>query len=456
MDAPSNPKAPWLPLALIGLVPSVIAVAQLGRIHPDEVYQSLEPAFHRAHGYGVLAWEWQVGLRNWAVPILFSWLLELCSALGIDNPRWYRVVLELPQLALNLWALRSVFLYARRRLDRNASIAATALVGLNGLVLMFAGRTMSESFSAALLWIAVEALDRDATQATRGGLIAGIALGLSVVARYGSAVFVAAALGWLVAMRRWRLLIATVVSGTAIALLLGALDAATWGDAFHSLRAYLDFNVLSDAAANQFGRSPWWTYARPIAINTAIWAWIGIVHAVARQRPRVPAGLAMALAYVVAVTLTSHKEDRFLYPALTLLALTGAPGFIGWLTQLKSRAVARGLAVAALVGGAASLFWQEDLRGDQFRAIVAATRDESAHGLVIIGDGLWGVGGYFYIGKNIPWVTVDFSNDPRFQMAMRDGRVNRVVSFEDHEHAVLEQFGFREISRIGRETIFAR
>ncbi|HEX8537633.1 MAG TPA: mannosyltransferase, partial [Cystobacter sp.] len=43
----------------VALLPALLAVAQLGRIHPDEVYQLLEPAWFRAHGYGVLAWEWR-------------------------------------------------------------------------------------------------------------------------------------------------------------------------------------------------------------------------------------------------------------------------------------------------------------------------------------------------------------------------------------------------------------
>ncbi|HLL53195.1 MAG TPA: mannosyltransferase, partial [Myxococcaceae bacterium] len=173
-------RAPWLALLGVALVPSVLALWQLGRIHPDEVYQALEPAYFRAHGYGVLAWEWQVGLRNWAVPLFFSWLLRLSAVFGIHHPLGYRAVLEVPQLGLTVWALWATYRYAERRAGHFGGLASVALLGFYGAWLVFAGRTMGESFSAAFLVIALEALDRP--EPRRAGLLAGAALGLSVVA----------------------------------------------------------------------------------------------------------------------------------------------------------------------------------------------------------------------------------------------------------------------------------
>ena len=73
---------PRLAALLLGALPAVLAVAQLGRLHPDEVYQSLEPAFFRVHGYGVLAWPLKqarravyyhgVGGPGWTWPVVFA------------------------------------------------------------------------------------------------------------------------------------------------------------------------------------------------------------------------------------------------------------------------------------------------------------------------------------------------------------------------------------------------
>ena len=44
-------RIPWKLIFAIGAIPSLVAVIELGRIHPDEVYQWLEPAFYRARGF---------------------------------------------------------------------------------------------------------------------------------------------------------------------------------------------------------------------------------------------------------------------------------------------------------------------------------------------------------------------------------------------------------------------
>ena len=204
----AEPRLRFHPLTF--LEDGLHAVLVLGRIHPDEVYQVIEPAFERVHGYGILAWEWDLarggGIRNWAPPFFFAALLKVCALLGIDNPRAYRAVLELPQFGLHLAMLWAVFRYARRRVDDDRwALLGVALVALHGLVVLFAGRTMSESFSAAFLVLAVEAVDRayhgelDGKALRNAGLLAGLWLGLSVVARYGSAVMVVALLLYIAA-----------------------------------------------------------------------------------------------------------------------------------------------------------------------------------------------------------------------------------------------------------------
>ncbi|HET6982620.1 MAG TPA: mannosyltransferase, partial [Myxococcaceae bacterium] len=97
-----------------------------------------------------------------------------------------------------------------------------------------------------------------------------------------------------------------------------------------------------------------------------------------------------------------------------------------------------------------------DLRGDQFRAIVKATRPREVTGLLIVNEGLWGAGGFFYVGRRIPWLTSDWPHDPAFQRAMRDPRFNRVVTFEGRALEELQAAGFKVIGQERRETILGR
>jgi hypothetical protein len=115
-----------------------------------------------------------------------------------------------------------------------------------------------------------------------------------------------------------------------------------------------------------------------------------------------------------------------------------------------------GLAGLALVATVFSAAPYRDLRGDQFRAIVKATRPADVTGLLIVNEGIWGAGGFFYVGKHIPWLTCDWPHDPAFQLAMRDPRFNRVVTFEGRALPELQAAGFGIIGTEGRETILAR
>jgi GPI mannosyltransferase 3 len=445
---------------LLALPAALVAALQLGRLHPDEVYQALEPAYTRVHGYGIVAWEWRPenAIRNWAVPLVFAALLKLCDLVGLRDPQGYRAVLELPQLLLHTWALGAAFRFARRRLDSDGpALLATALIALWGMTVAFAGRTLGESISASFLLVAFEALDREVDD-LRTGARGGLMLGLAVVARYGSLVFAAAGLGFLALVRRWRSLKGAVAGGVAVAVGLAVLDWVTWGAPLRSLFGYLRFNVFTGGASS-FGTEPPYFYAWPLFVLSPLWVWPGLFLASRRERFQVSAPAAAALLYLVAIIATPHKESRFVYPAEALLAMAAAPAFVRWLLE-RARPVRAALLAAAFASGL-GLYLRPpsdlaDGRGDQFRAIVRAARDPGMTGLLIVGEGVWGAGGYFYIGKRTPWTVADWPQDANFQAAMRSPQINRVVTFDGQALAELQQAGFRVVGQEGRETILAR
>ncbi|HSP79709.1 MAG TPA: mannosyltransferase, partial [Myxococcaceae bacterium] len=210
----------------------------------------------------------------------------------------------------------------------------------------------------------------------------------------------------------------------------------------------------------QFGEAPASFYLRPLLGAVPAWAWGAVplgVLALRRRRALSLPGFCAAV-YLVAVSATAHKEERFLYPALVLLVLAAAPPVVAFILDRPAGRPRRGLGALALAATLLTglLYPPGDLRGDQFRAIVSATRDEGARGLLIVNEGLWGAGGFFYIGRNIPWTTCDWPHDAAFQAAMRDGRFNRAVSFEGRALAELQAAGFRVVEQVGRETVLAR
>jgi hypothetical protein len=426
-----------------------VAVLQLGRIHPDEVFQALEPATFRAFGYGTLAWEWEVGLRNWAVPGLFAILLRASAAVGIDHPQARRAVLELPQYALHVAMLLAAYRFSARRTGPARALWAIPLFGLTGLIIHFGGRTVTEAWSTAFLVWGLERLDAKQLNASALG---GILLGCATVTRYGSLAPVAMAGVLLLAQRRWKDALAALVGGALVTITLGALDWATWGRPFHSLIEYVDFNVLSGKGAQQFGAHPVAFYAQ-FWLALVVWAWPGLVFGLDRRAfpttGRAWWMLLPALAYLVAIFATPHKEARFLYPGLVLLEVAALPGWLWALGRLTPTFERVGVALS-LVASLALVPWlQRYGSGDNtlspqrpalFRLWVHAA--EGATAVLQVNEGQWGAPGVFYFGRDIPWSFAYEPTEPEFQRAMKDTSVNRAVTYFGKALAELQAAGF--------------
>lgn len=453
---------PWLEVFVAALPAALHAVFFLGRLHPDEIFQALEPALQHAFGFGVQAWEWRVGLRNQSVPIFFSWLLRAAHSIGIDDVWWRRVVLEVPQFFLHAAMLGAVWRFSARRLDARLARWCLWLTALYGPIVWFGGRTMSESFSVAFLVWGIERLD-DTEERGTASLLGGVLLGLAVVTRYGSAAVVAPAMLWLLLTRRFRTFSIATAGGLVVAALLGALDRFTWGDWFHSFRAYVTFNVLTDEAATRFGAQPFWLYLGRLLL--APWGAVGLLAWRGEKAARAWLPVVAGVGYFLAISATAHKEDRFIYPTLVLLSVAGTPAFVAFVARRWEDRRVQALLAAALLGGLAFFVfptpWDPE-RKEQFQLEALASR--TATGLVILNEGLWGTGGFFFLGRNIPWCQCDFPNEPCFAGAMGDQRVNRGIYWSSGNeperdriaHQAFESAGFHLALVRGHAQLFER
>jgi hypothetical protein len=263
----------------------------------------------------------------------------------------------------------------------------------------------------------------------------------------------------------------SAATGALVALALGFLDLQTWGDWFHSLRTYIEFNILSDAAAKQFGASPWHAEALKVpwyvgGFIAAPWALAGFTRWPSHPLTRVWLFIVPALVYVLAISLTPHKELRFIYPALVLITVAAAPACAQWLLTLTTAPMWQRAAAFGLLSMTAALFVVKTpfdvQRPEQFQLTVKASRTGS--GLVVMNEGVWGSGGFFYLGKIEPWCTCDFPHDGCFQAAARDARYNRGIYWQDSGNpqrneqsvAAFVSVGFHVAEQRGEAVYFER
>src|SRR5271157_4049627 len=75
--------AAWLALLAIALGLRVgLAIHFPNVFHPDEIFQTLEPAHRLVYGYGVTTWEWREGIRSWVLPAFLAGVMRATGWMG--------------------------------------------------------------------------------------------------------------------------------------------------------------------------------------------------------------------------------------------------------------------------------------------------------------------------------------------------------------------------------------
>jgi phosphatidylinositol glycan class B len=289
---------------------------------PDEIHQSLEPAHRLVFGYGLVAWEFSEGARNWAFPGFIAAVMGAVAGLGGDSPHVYLPVIRVMFVALSLGTALGIYRLARVcEASEVAAAVGAATWALVAPSIYFAHRAMSENAAAAAtVWGASLLL---APLASRRSVRLGASLlGLSVLFRLQMVVLALGVLGMVAARTNWRRFAESLAVLSVWGVAYGAIDAAAWREApgaayggwFHSAILYVRFNLIEGRSA-EWGTSPPGYYVEfifrsmPIvAACLGIGLLAGLRYAAALSVP--------ALLFLATHSAIPHKELRFILPML--------------------------------------------------------------------------------------------------------------------------------------------
>lgn len=415
-----NRRELWIAIA-IGLFACAVRIYYLVRLggmyHPDEIFQYLEPAHWKIHGFGHLAWEFDRGARNFALSGLYSHLLRIGDWLDLGRAELYQIICCCNAL-LSLflvpacWRLGELLAPARRSLAWGLALLA-ALFPVFGY---FSVYCLSELHALVLAtWAHVAWLDlraeTDPRRQRQLALACGFLFGLSFIIRYVAvALLVVASIDLLLSPRRRQLHWYALGLLAPIAY-IGVVDKLEWGRFLGSLREYIIFNT--EKGASTYGVEPWFYYLvqlREMFGVAAPLVGLGLLIAVV-TRTRLTLAWVVPLAFYSA---TAHKELRFVLPLLALLLAAAVAGIddglnrvARWLPPAVARRALPVLAGTLLVGVLASTQWtvQGWSRGSRrgyFAAEALAGAQGDATGL-LIGTTRFFTGGYTLVHRNIPF-----------------------------------------------------
>ena len=387
----------------------------------DEIFQTIEPAHRLVYGYGLVPWEFQLGMRSWLLPGLIAGLIELARLVG-DGPEYYLPVIATAFGLLASGPVVCCFLWARRWFGLAGAVAAAGAVAIAPELVYFGARALSEVVAAHLLVIGCYLLDPGSPAESRRRLFAaGLLFGLVCLLRIQLAP--AAALIVLSSVwGHWRARVPAIVAGGLAIVALGAgLDWLTLGAPMASLWRNVLYNLFY-GVSTEFGIEPWSYY---LLGEVGLWGGgaLALLLLAALGARRLPSLFAAAATIVAVHSCIAHKEYRFIYPALlllTILAGIGIAQLIDWgARRLQDRGVREPIAVAisaVLVlgywGWTALHFWNgdsvEQLRrraSDNLAAMSFAARLPELCGIGLYGlegkDWVW-YGGYTHLHRPVP------------------------------------------------------
>jgi hypothetical protein len=377
---------------------------------PDEIFQTLEPAHRLVYGYGVISWEWRLGIRSWVFPTFLAGVMRATAWMGSATAGYLlgtMIVLALISLA-TVWF---GYAWAKRASGAPAAVVAALACSFYFGLVYFAPKALNEVVAAHVMLPGLYfGIYGEKLGERKRLFLAGLLCGLAACLRIQLLPALAFAVVYF-CYPRWRERAPLVVAGVSIPVaLFGAVDWITWSYPWQSFIRYFEANVVQ-GQGKLFPAQPWYWYLLVllVLIGPAI---LFLFHG-SRRSPFLAIFCAIV---VVSHSVIPHKEVRFLYPILAPAITLAAMGVVDLLAEVKRGArflsnprwvVAIG--VTCFLGSSAMLAaqcadWCKTSWGDG--AFDRLSREADLCGVGIYDRFWWESGGYTHLHRDVPIVQV--------------------------------------------------
>jgi hypothetical protein len=353
-------------------------------------------------------------LRNAFYPICFIYPVQKALlALGVTDVFGLVLagrVVVMTAAVLNLYLVYRVG--TRLFAHRGQGLLASLLFAFSHLHMTYGSaelpRVVATAFVLAAFWVSLR-------PGLRRSAAAGALLGVAAALRFGEVVFLApaalTALAYPGTPRAgrwsglWRVAILGVACLATTLLIVGVADALYWGEAFHSLRAIVDYTLVKRLSSRGYEAA--WYYLT----HAPEWSNVGMLVLAALSMRRGGARvLTWAVVPILLLSALPHKEPRYVIATIPFWSLAAARG--AWLALESVVAAgtprrATAVVLMAIVAGSC-VFDASRFRFHRSEGAVALgwhVAQTGERGLAA--DQLWRFGGRLYLGALEPLVDLD-------------------------------------------------
>jgi GPI mannosyltransferase 3 len=303
-----------------------------GFYHADEHYQILEFAGFKlgTHTSDELAWEFKAQIRPALQPVLAAGIIKVLEFAEIKNPYHIAFVFRLLSALLTLLVITRFYLTTKHlvtdKMLKTPYILATYFLWFIPFISV---RFSSETWSALFFMVGLTTYLNN-RQKPIHHLFIGILMGLSFEFRYQAAFMIAGYLCWLILNDHKNLhRVIITITGIAIVITLSFfIDSWFYNQWVFAPWNYFYANIIEGAAAG-FGTLPWYYYLLftikypGVLIGVPLLLSFGLL---ALKQPK-SIYVWIILPFVIAHSITAHKELRFLFPIVYFVPLILVLGY---------------------------------------------------------------------------------------------------------------------------------
>jgi GPI mannosyltransferase 3 len=420
----------------LGLILRLVVTFEFPSInHPDEIYQTVEQARRLTTGVGIVPWEFERGTRSWALPGLFAGLMDLSSLWG-RAPDNYLVVIYTVMDLVSLIPVACGFYWGHRVFGLGGAILVGFVTATWAELIYFAPHTLTEVAAGSVLALALYLSYPDRREVgSRRLFAAGALFGLTFVLRFHLAPAIAVAVACVCGLQVRRRWLPLLVGASIPVLAGGLLDTLTWQYPFQSIWLNIWVNFY-EGFSNRYAVVPWF-----YILGFLGYFWSGafafIVSLALLGSRRLPLLLGVAATILMTHSLIGHKEYRFVYPALPLIATLAGIGTVEVLHALWDRlrpGFSRGFGVLMAVGlwccVSASLFASGPFQylllhlSGEIAAFRTLSRDSGVCGIALYGLDLGKTPGYTYLRHGIELYELNSANE----LSAEENKFNAIIA----------------------------
>lgn len=378
--------------------------------HPDEIFQTLEPAHRLAYGYGIVTWEWRRGARSWVVPSFLALAMRTTGWLS-KGSTGYLISIDAFLATLSLSSVWFAFMWAKRASGTMTAVIAAFASSVCFELVYFSSKALTEviatSFLLPGLYLGVYGSNtREKSRLFLAALFCSISISLRL--QLAPAAIVAVAY---FCYPEWRRRLPSVIAGFSLPILaVGIVDAITWGYPWHSFIDYVRANIIDNRSLN-YGTQPWYWYL------LMLFPLLGPAVLFTSQGAERSSFLALiCLVILGSHCVIAHKEIRFLYPlfplAITLSAIGAVEAIPRGLTIVGLPNTPRAVITVALSFFLASSLCSLSVFANRFRAPGAVlafdtlSREDHLCGVMLYRVDWWQTGGYAHLHRNVPTILI--------------------------------------------------